>query len=188
MKISVQCLICLNWVYYFFFFFFFTFDFISGYHHVAIFSWSQAIPWVFMGPSFQASKLKYFVFAVLPFGLTSAPYIFIKLMRPLVRHWRSTGRRIVVFLDDGIGGSGDFDAAQEFSISCRSVLASAGLYVNDLKSKQSISRVLNQRDCSAKELASIAGQLISMFLAIGNLVRLLSRDMYAQVQSQQILV
>ena len=41
-------------------------------------------------------------FVVLPFGLSSAPYVFTKMMRPLVRLWRSKGLKAVVYLDDGI--------------------------------------------------------------------------------------
>ena len=44
-----------------------------------------------------------------------------------------------------------------------------------MKLKESISRILLQRFVKAKELASVAGQLISMFLAIGNTARLMSR-------------
>jgi len=52
------------------------------------------------------------------------------------------------------------------------------------KLKESISHILAQSLVNAKDLASIAGQLNSMFLAIGNFVRLMSRSMYAQISSQ----
>ena len=42
------------------------------------------------------------MFAVLPFGLSTACYIFMKLMRPLVRLWRGRGLKAIVYLDDGI--------------------------------------------------------------------------------------
>ena len=38
----------------------------------------------------------------MPFGLSSAPYVFTKMMRPLVRLWRSKSLKAVVYLDDGI--------------------------------------------------------------------------------------
>ena len=44
-----------------------------------------------------------FIFTALPFGLTSAPFIFTKVMRRLVKHWRINGIRITCFLDDGLG-------------------------------------------------------------------------------------
>ena len=47
-----------------------------------------------------------FKFVVLPFGLTTGAYIFTKVMRPLVKHWRSQAFRIVVYLGDGLGVCG----------------------------------------------------------------------------------
>ena len=52
------------------------------------------------------------------------------------------------------------------------------------KLQESISRIFAQRFVNAKDLASVAGQLNSMFLAIGNIVRLMSRAMYAQISAQ----
>ena len=66
-------------------YFFFTFDFKSGYHHVEIFPDHRQ----YLGFSWKfGSVVKYFVFTVLPFGLSSAPYIFSKLVRSLVNYWR----------------------------------------------------------------------------------------------------
>ena len=45
---------------------------------------------------------KHYVFTVLPFGLSTACYVFTKLMRPLVRLWRGAGIRCVVYIDDGL--------------------------------------------------------------------------------------
>ena len=41
---------------------------------------------------------------VLPFGLSTACYVFTKLLRPLVKRWRSRSRglRGIVYIDDGI--------------------------------------------------------------------------------------
>ena len=59
--------------------FMFSFDLKSGYHHVEIFHQT------FLGFSrdFQ-SKTRYYIFTVLPFELSAAPYIFTKIFRPLV--------------------------------------------------------------------------------------------------------
>ena len=64
----------------------FIFDLKSGYHHVDIFSNHQkylGFSWVFN------NEVKYFVFTVLPFGLSSAGYIFTNVVRPLVSHWQN---------------------------------------------------------------------------------------------------
>ena len=52
------------------------------------------------------------------------------------------------------------------------------------KLQESISRILALRFVNAKDLASVAGQLNSMFLAIGNIVHLMSRAMYAQISAR----
>jgi hypothetical protein len=58
---------------------------------------------------------RYIQFNVLPFGLTSALYIFTKLTRPIIKKWRSEGKTILVYLDDGFGCHGEFDLAYEMS-------------------------------------------------------------------------
>ena len=85
----------------------YKFDLRSGYHHFDVASSSQT----YLGFSW---KEKCYVFTVLPFGLSSSPYIFTKCLRPLVKHWRKCGIRIVLYLDDGWGTNGDFDYVQRF--------------------------------------------------------------------------
>ena len=80
----------------------FKFDLKSGYHHVEIFPEHRkflAFSW-----GFGDGVIRYFQFAVLPFGLSSAPYLFTQLFKPVIKMWRSNGIPIVVFLDDGLGG------------------------------------------------------------------------------------
>lgn len=75
-----------------------SFDIKSGYHHMEIFEADQC----FLGFSWEFSGVrKYFKFTVLPFGLSTGPYIFSKVIRPLVKHWRSQALKIVVYLDNG---------------------------------------------------------------------------------------
>ncbi len=71
----------------------FSFDLKSGYHHVEIYE-----------------QTKYYKFTVLPFGLSTVPYIFTKLLKPLEKHWLYLGIRIAVFLDDGWGIEKDKNA------------------------------------------------------------------------------
>ena len=78
----------------------FKFDLKNGYHHIDIFEPHQkflGFSWIFKG------NIKFFVFTVLPFGLTSAPFIFTKIVRPLVKYWRFSSVKITCFLDDEIG-------------------------------------------------------------------------------------
>ena len=77
----------------------FLFDLKSGYHHVDIYKPHQrylGFQWEYEGTT------GFYVFKVLPFGLATACYAFTKLLRPLVKHWRGKGLRVVLYLDDGI--------------------------------------------------------------------------------------
>lgn len=64
--------------------FMFKFDLSSGYHHIDLH------PSMFKYFGFSWSG-KFYVFTSLPFGLSSAPFIFTKILRNLVRFWRERG-------------------------------------------------------------------------------------------------
>ena len=74
------------------------------------------------------------MFAVLPFGLSAAPYLFTKLMRPLVRFWRARGLKAIMYLDDGICAVEEKKEADLASQFVRDTLNRAGLVVNVKKS------------------------------------------------------
>ena len=79
---------------------FFTWDLRSGYHHVDICVEHQT----YLGFSWRFNGVpRYFTFAVLPFGLSSACFCFTKLLQPLVKRWRSMSHSSFVYLDDGFG-------------------------------------------------------------------------------------
>ena len=76
----------------------FSWDLKSGYHHIEIFPNHTQ----FLGFSWtDGGKVRYYTFQCLPFGLATAPYIFTKCLRPLVKHWRSMGFFVVMYIDDG---------------------------------------------------------------------------------------
>ena len=77
---------------------------------------------------------KYYVFTVLPFGLSTACYVFTKLLRPLVKLWRGSGIRCVVYIDDGLIMASGFERALKDSNFVRDSLESAGLVINIEKS------------------------------------------------------
>ena len=90
----------------------FKFDITSAYHHIDIFPDHRK----YLGFSWNFDGItRYFQFNVLPFGLTSAPYIFTKLTRPLIKKWRSEGKTILMYLDDGFGCHREYDKAYEMS-------------------------------------------------------------------------
>ena len=90
----------------------FKFDLKSGYHHVDMFEEHQT----YLGFSWKINDiLKSFVFIVLPFGLSTAPFVFTKVVRPLVKYWRFNSIKIACFLDDGLGIDNTFEKALEKS-------------------------------------------------------------------------
>ena len=105
----------------------FSFDLKSGYHHVDIAEIHQK----YLGFAWQGS---YYVFTVLPFGLSTACYMFTKLLRPLVRYWRRQGIRIVVYLDDGLGAAAGEAKAADVSKIVEMTLEQAGFISNREKS------------------------------------------------------
>lgn len=110
---------------------FFTWDLESGYHHVDIFEQHRK----FLGFAwFFREGYRYFCFNVLPFGLSSACFCFTKLLRPLVKRWRSMGHNCFVYLDDGIGGMPDRISATASSIVQQKDLELCGLKLNSKKS------------------------------------------------------
>ena len=68
------------------------------------------------------------MFSVLPFGLSSAPYIFTKLLKPLVKKWRGEGKPLVVFLDDGLGSGQSYNLAKISSLQVYADLFKFGFF------------------------------------------------------------
>ena len=100
----------------------FSFDLKSGYHvNIA------QEHWKYLGFTW---KSHYYVFTVLPFGLSSACYIFTKLVRPMVGYWRAKGLRIIVYLDDGLCAVAGEDKALEASALVKATLENAGFVAN----------------------------------------------------------
>jgi len=113
-------------------FFVFAFDLKSGYHHVDIFPEHRkylAFSWEFV-----PGQTRFFQFTVLPFGLSSAPYIFTKLLKPLETHWRAQGIPIAIFFDDGVGAGPSFQVAKLNSSVVGSDLSHSGFEINHEKS------------------------------------------------------
>ena len=112
--------------------FLFKFDLKSGYHHLDIFEPHQK----YLGFAWESDGQQHFyVFTVLPFGLSTACYAFTKLMRPLIRYWRGRGLRVVLYLDDGIVAVKGKEKAIQESERVQSELLEAGLIVNNTKSQ-----------------------------------------------------
>ena len=104
-----------------------TFELKSGYHHLDVFKEH----WQYLGFSWGVgTEVNYFTFTVLPFGLATACYTFIKLMRPLIRHWCGQGIRAIVYIDDGIVAVEEEEKAHQVSEMIQSDLEQAGFVTN----------------------------------------------------------
>ena len=112
--------------------FLYGFDWKSGYHHMDIVN----TQWCLLGFSYtdHLGNTRFFVFRVLPFGLSSAGFVFTKLLRVLIHYWRTKGIRIVVFFDDGIGAVLDYHKGLAERKIVKSTLLKAGFIPNVSKS------------------------------------------------------
>ena len=75
--------------------YFVTFDLRSGYHHVDI----HPECWTYLGFSWLLNGIRqFFVYQVLPFGLSTVCYVFTKLLRLLVKRWHFAGLRVILYI------------------------------------------------------------------------------------------
>ena len=191
----------------------FSFDLKSGYHHVDIYEPHRQ----YLGFSWEQQGLtQFYVFSVLPFGLATACYAFTKLLRPLVKYWRSQGLRALLYLDDGIVAVKGKQQAEEASHKVRQDLVKVGLVEHTAKCswvpsqqarwlgfnldlqqgvisvpeekiaalKLQLIAALDGDSLKARDLANIIGKIISMALATGPVSRLMTRRMYALLNSR----
>lgn len=193
----------------------FTFDLKSGYHHVEIFP--EHRKYLSFAWTFSSGRTRFFQFSVLPFGLSSAPYLFTKLLKPLVKKWRSEAKSIVVYLDDGLGAAADKNKAKIASLQVHADLLKSGFLPNETKCVWEPTQVITwlgavlntstseisatakritslQEDLATllaipsschpvRKLASVCGKIISLGPCVGNVSRLMSRNLFAVINT-----
>ena len=144
----------------------FKFDLKSGYGHVSIFDEHQT----YFGFSWEINQqTHYFVFTVLPFGLSNAPFLFIKMDRPLIKYWRLQVKRIACFLDDGLNikfGYSKSETALKFALN---TLINARFLTNIEKSVWEPAKTLTWLGISVnlnKGCTSVSEERISNLLEI----------------------
>ena len=110
----------------------FGFDLKAGYHHIGI----HPSQWDLLGFQYSDYKglVRYFIFKVMPFGLSSAGFIFTKILRVPIRHWRQQTIKVVAFFDDGLGTAFSCQEALLHSRIVHSDLIAAGYIPNGEKS------------------------------------------------------
>ena len=104
-----------------------TFDLKSGYHHVDI----AEEHWKYL--CFEW-KEKFYCFRSLPFGLSTAPHLFNKMVRVMVRYWRAMGIRCMMFFDDGSAGGESEMEGKKIAATLKDTLQRAGWVANEEKS------------------------------------------------------
>ena len=77
---------------------------------------------------------KTYEFAALPFGLSTAPYIFTKILRPVVTALRSKGHHSVVYLDDFLLLGSSYEECKANVFASVNLLQSLGFIINFSKS------------------------------------------------------
>ena len=119
----------------------FSFDLKSGYHHIDIHPDQQTFlgfAWKFPGEI----SCRYFVFTVLPFGLSSTPYISTKCLKPVEKYWRIYGVNIALFLDDGWLIDFDHNSCVALASNIRSNLKKSKVITNEEKSQWCPSQII----------------------------------------------
>lgn len=108
----------------------FTFDLKSAYHHIEIYDKQKQ----YLGFSWEENgKISDFVYNVLPFGISTAGYIFTKVLREPVRYLRSKGVKIVTFSDDDIDANSSFEKASDTSYIIKKFFQDLGFLFADDK-------------------------------------------------------
>lgn len=73
-------------------------------------------------------------FTVLPFGLSTAPFIFIKILRPVITSLREQGFQSIIYLDDFLLLGSSFDECRANVTASLNVFQSLGFIINYPKS------------------------------------------------------
>ena len=120
----------------------FSFDLKSSYHHIEIAQEHQSFL-EFSWRTPDSVNEVFYVFTVLPFGLSSAPYVFTKALKLLEKYWRIQGLCMAIFLDDGWAIVQDRESCRFKALAERGDLYNAGFVVNEEKSVWEPTQVLD---------------------------------------------
>ena len=82
-------------------------------------------------------KQEIFQFTCLPFGLSSAPRVFTKLMKPVSGYLRSKGVKSMVYIDDILLIAQFHELLKQHTLATLNLLAAVGYLVNYPKSQHS---------------------------------------------------
>lgn len=161
--------------------FLFTYDLKSAYHSIDI----NPLFRTWLGFSIHKQEdgtKRYYVFNSLPFGLSTAGHIFSKTLRVVIKFWRANGHKIIMFLDDGIGGSTRLEKALESSKVARETLLSLGFLLATEKCRWmpelKVTWLGNTIDMGEGKIFITAERITRLEMAIDSLLYQIDKDQY----------
>ena len=83
--------------------------------------------------TFEDGSTKHFQFCVLPFGMSSACYVFTRVLRPFAKRWGAIGVKAINYIDDGVATSSGFELAKTAGKLVGNDLVSAGFVIDSRK-------------------------------------------------------
>jgi hypothetical protein len=104
-----------------------AYDLTSGYYHVSLHPDSRK----YVGFKWKGV---YYQYNCLPFGLSTAPWVFSKVIRELVMYWRAKGINILPYLDDLLFLITGCEACRQLARMVEYDMRRAGLSINEEKS------------------------------------------------------
>jgi len=102
------------------------FDLKKYFHEISIYPDDQKF-FGFMYKMNDNSEPEYFVWQTMPYGYNRTPFIANAVMKPLINKWRKLGAFVVVFYDDGMAVSADYEFMRKLSLQMHCDLLRAGL-------------------------------------------------------------
>ena len=130
-------------------------------------------------------KISFFVFPILPFGITSTLFVFTKVVRPWVKYWRFNSLKITYLLNDGIGIEYNYEQAKcklEFLLDR---LTKSGLLPNNERSTWVPCKTFNWLDIDMNRLSESLKNTRSLIEIVLNRIDFIWRKIFA---SAMILV
>lgn len=108
----------------------YSIDFCSGFHHISIRQEDRDL----LGFSWRGI---FYIFNVLPFGLSLSPWLFTRMTRPALAYLRSKSHRMAMYMDDLLGCVSPHQSSQ--LLECIDLFTRLGWIIEPTKSKLTLS-------------------------------------------------
>ena len=160
---------------------------------------------------------KFYCWQMMPFGVSFGPWLFDRVLTPVVDKLKKDGLRLMTFCDDIMGGNKPQSRASEDSLRLKtflqlhgyivqeskcqgvgnalSVIVGLGLkidccqqkyFMTEKRQQQIISissKLLSSSHLRARQLAQLAGLIMSQIAALGPMVRIRTRSIYSNIKT-----